>query len=187
MRSHPPPIGVSRWLDGSFWATSRRWIDAEYRRTSSWSPPGWCMLNHSPWAAVCTGRSLWPGTGPWCSPFYGQVLVQEGGPFGGAGLAIMGRESLALLLKRGRGSSRLRFRSAGPSFASRRRARSYRFCAKIRCWGLSGAFVSRSRRGLTRRVHTLWETDFRGQCSYFHLIGPFFRYGQFHLKYPLFR
>ena len=45
-------------------------------------------------------------------PFYGRVL--EGGPCVGAGLAIVGKESLALLLKRGRESSRLRCRSALP-------------------------------------------------------------------------
>ena len=92
------------------------------------------MLNPSPWAAVCTGRSLWSGSGPWCSPFYGRVLAQEGSPCGRAGLAIVGRESLALLLKRGRGSSRLRCRSAGPSITSRRRAPSYRPCGCHWCW-----------------------------------------------------
>ena len=74
------------------------------------------------------------GTGPWCSPFYGWVPVQEGGPCGEVGLAILGRESLALLLTRGRGSSRLRCRSAGPSIALRRRTPSYRPCGCHWCW-----------------------------------------------------
>ena len=38
------------------------------------------------------------------------------------------------LLKRGRESSRLRYRSAGPSIASRRRAPSYRPCGCHWCW-----------------------------------------------------
>ena len=120
--------------------------------------PVWCMLNHSPWAAVCTGRSLWSGTGPWCSSFYGRVLVQEGGPCGGAGLTIVGRKSLALRLKRGHGSSRLRCRLAGPSIASRRRAASYRPCGCYWCsfsqapcdsrlWGKRRPWAQRSTAG----------------------------------------
>ena len=100
-------------------------------------------------------------------------LIRECGPCGGAGLAIVGKESLAFLLKRGRRSSRLRCRLAGLFIASRRRAPSYRPCECHWCWfsqapcdsrlweerrpraqrSAAGAwvstFVSRSRRGLS--------------------------------------